>query len=153
ELKRARISLSGMSGRDLVASALTRKEARENGALLISRKLAELPNLLVVEGRKPTTLDYDAETQLLTLVVDVRVDIKRYSAFIGSLSSTVEKIALARTSTLLRVVSSWDAGHHHLVSGAGTLPPELLVGPDLRALPRSWCLWLLTAWDEKVTRT
>ncbi len=152
ELKLARITLCEMSGKDLVASALTRKEARENGAVLISRKLADLPNLLVVEGRKPTTLDYDAETQILCLVVDVRVDMTRYRDFVQSLTSTLERVSIARASTLLRVVPYRDT-NNHLVSAVGSLPPVLMFGPDLSGLPRSWCLWLLSAWDENVTRT
>src|SRR6516162_8322506 len=83
DLRTAGVSLDAVDGKGLVASALTRKEARESEAGLLSKALAVLPNLLQVEVQPPTALDYQIETQRLPLSITVRIDRNKYIEFAG----------------------------------------------------------------------
>lgn len=147
-LRKAEVSVSSIEGKDLVASAQTRKEARDTATKLLGKKLAQLPNLLEVEVRKPGTLDYDAETQLLTLTADVRVDLDRYLAYSAALESLASKLAVAKTNLVCRTQPCFGNAEHLLCWSQATLCPGLRFGPDLRGNPKTWCLWLATRYDK-----
>jgi hypothetical protein len=148
-LRAAGVSLGAVDGKGLVASAVTRKEALDTAASLLSKTLAELPNVLKAEVQPPTALDYDVETQLLNLSVAIRVDRPKYYAYADSLAAILKQISLASTSILLQGAPSLGNGDHLLDRSQGTLGPILRFGPDLSGNPKSWCLWLGMRGDER----
>jgi hypothetical protein len=151
-LRKADINLSTVDGKDLVANGVSRKEARANATALLSKKLAELPNLIDVHVRPPGALDYDAEKQLLHVVADVRVNRDKYRDYLRSLLPLLDKIALAKTSVVLQVQPTFGMGEHLLDWSRGSLGPPLRFGPDLKQIPNSWCLWVVCSCDQHVHR-
>jgi hypothetical protein len=149
-LRKADINLSTVEGKDLVANAVSRKEARESATALLSKKLAELPNLIDVQVRPPGALDYDAGKQVLALVADVRVNHDKYRDYLESFVPLADKIALAKTRLVLQVQPTFGIGDHLLDWSRGTLGRPLRFGPDLRQIPRSWCLWVVCRCDQHV---
>jgi hypothetical protein len=150
DLRKANINLRTVDGKDLAVTALSRKEARENATALLSRKLSELPNLIDVNVRPPGALDYDAEKQVLSLVVDVRVNQEKYHEYLHSFRPLAEKIALAKSSVVLQVQPTFGLGDHLLDWSRGVLGPPLRFGPDLQQIPKSWCLWMVCHCDQNV---
>jgi hypothetical protein len=67
DLRAAKIDTLDLAGQDLVASAVTRKEARDAAAALLYRKFCALPNVLSASALPFQTGDYDAETGKLTV--------------------------------------------------------------------------------------
>jgi hypothetical protein len=147
DLRTAGVSLGPVDGQGLVASAITRKDALDTGAALLSKTLAELPNVVVAEVRPINALDYDAETHILNLSVSVRVDRTRYLALADSLAAVLNKISLAKTSVLLNTLPTVGVGDHLLDWSQAPLPPVFRFGPDLNGNPKSWCLWLAMRGD------
>src|SRR5205823_7713712 len=100
--------LQGMSvtgkpieGRDLAAAVVTRQGARENGAALLQKCLADLPKILVATPRPTTAADYDEEARLLRVDISIQADAERYATFLQRFTALLDRISLAKGSVLL----------------------------------------------------
>lgn len=161
KLKAANVTVKDVEGKDLAASALTRLEARENAAALISKELLELPKLLVAEARKPTAADYDEDKKELTVDVTVKVDMKKYADFTKRFTGLLDKVCLAKDSTILVAKVQSSNFFHNRENGDrnGEGPewvvriPQALSGPDLRNSAKGWCIWIVTNIDQQAVRT
>jgi hypothetical protein len=149
DLHTAGVRLGPADGQGLVASALTRKEALDAGAGVLTKMLGDLPNMLTAEVRQVNALDYDAETQLLNLTVSVRVDLGKYLAWADSFDAALSRISLARQSILLHMLPTVGVGDNLLDWKQAPLGPVLRFGPDLHGNPKTWCLWMGMRGDER----
>jgi hypothetical protein len=149
DLRTAGVSLDAVDGKGLVASALTRKDARESAAGLLNKAFTSLPNLLVAEVQPPTATDYQIDTQRLPLSITVRVDRKKYFEFAEKLDSVASKISLAHTSVILQGNPTVGVGDHFLDWAVGVLDPVIHYGPALPGNPKSWCLWMSRKTDDR----
>lgn len=159
-LRVAKIDTLDLAGQDLVASAVTRKEARDAAASLLYRKFCELPNVLTASALPFRTGDYDAETEQLTVTYTLLTDRDRYRAFLDSALPLLTQVAKAKTVQLVKVKPIWcdgsapawetveHTGKKQLAGVTTTDSPPFRLGPDLAALPDSWCLWLMTRWSR-----
>jgi hypothetical protein len=159
-LREAKIDTLDLAGQDLVASAVTRKEARDAAAALLYRKLCELPNVLSASALPFRTGDYDAETEKLAVTYTLLTDRDRYRAFLDSALPLLTQVAKAKTVQLVKVKPVWcngsapawetteHAGKKRLAGVTTTDSPPFRLGPDLSGLPDSWCLWLMTRWSR-----
>jgi hypothetical protein len=68
------VTVKPIAGKDLAAAVVTRQEARENGAALLQKCLAELPKVLVATPRPATAADYDEAARLSRVDVSVQAD-------------------------------------------------------------------------------
>jgi hypothetical protein len=149
DLRTAGVSLGPVDGKGLVASALTRKDAVDTATALISKSLAELPNLLSVEIRPVNALDYDADTQLLNLSGSVRVDRDKYLAWSDSFAAVLNRVSLAKESVLVNMLPTVGVGDHLLDWSQAPLGPVIRFGPNLQGNPKTWCLWIALRGDER----
>jgi hypothetical protein len=149
DLRTAGVSLDAVDGKGLVASALTRKEARESEAGLLSKALTALPNLLVAEVQPPTPIDYQIDMQRLPLSITVRVDRKKYFEFAEKLDSVVSKISLAHASIIVQAAPTVGVGDHFLDWAVGVLDPAMRYGPAIPGNPKTWCLWMSHKADDR----
>jgi len=159
-LREAKIDTLDLAGQDLVASAVTRKEARDAAAALLYRKFCELPNVLSASALPFRTGDYDAETKKLAVTYTLLTDRDRYRAFLGSALPLLTQVAKAKTVQLVKVKPIWcdgsapawetveHKGKKQLAGVTTTDSPPFRLGPDLSSLPDSWCLWLMTRWSR-----
>jgi len=159
-LRAAEIDTLDLAGQDLVASAATRKEARDAAAALLYRKFCELPNVLSASALPFRTGDYDAETGKLAVTYTLLTDRDRYRAFLDSALPLLTQAAKAKTVQLVKVKPIWcdgsapawetveHTGKKHLAGVTTTDSPPFRLGPDLSGLPDSWCLWLMTRWSR-----
>jgi hypothetical protein len=149
DLHTAGVKLGPADGQGLVASALTRKEAQDTGAALLSKMLGDLPNMLAAEVRPVNALDYDADTQLLNLTVSVKVDLEKYLAWADSFSAALSRISLARQSIVLSMLPTVGVGDNLLDWHQAPLGPVLRFGPDLHGNSKTWCLWMAMRGDGR----
>ena len=159
-LREAKIDTLHLAGQDLVASAVTRKEARDAAAALLYRKFCELPNVLSASALPFRTGDYDAETKKLAVTYTLLTDRDRYGAFLDSALPLLTQVAKAKTVQLVKVkpiwcdgsAPAWETVEHKSkkqIAGVTTTDsPPFRLGPDLSGLPDSWCLWLMTRWSR-----
>ena len=162
-LREAEITTLDLVGQDLVAAALTRKEAKDTAAELLQRKFQELPGVLAAETVALKPLDYDAAKERLTVTYALHADREKYRAFLESLRPLARQVAVARTTTMLKVDPIWtdgsqpvwqDGGPKKRVAAAqSTFNPNFRYGPSLSSFPDSWCLWLMTKWDAEHRNT
>jgi hypothetical protein len=152
--------LQGMSvtgkpieGKDLAAAVVTRQEARENGAALLHKSLADLPKVLVATPRPTTAADYDEEARLLRVDVSVQADAEKYAAFLQRFTGLLDRISLDKGSVLLEGRPGGDS-RLSLEGGPVMVCPNglALTGPDLNRVARSWCIWVLSRLDGHETR-
>jgi len=101
KLQEANVTLKAAEGKDIAATALTRKEARENATALINKALGELPKVLVAEARKPSARDFDEDTSILTMDITVRSDEEKYTTFVKGFVELADKVCLENRSQLL----------------------------------------------------
>jgi hypothetical protein len=153
-LRTAKVGTLELSGADLVASAITRKESRDNAADLLYRRFCELPNVLDATALPFKPLDYDAEKQLLTVTYTLSTDREKYAALLEKLVPLLEQICRAKTLVTVKVNPIWsdrtapvwqDATKEGRGVAAITTTDSgpFRLGPDLSGWPGSWCLWLL----------
>jgi hypothetical protein len=152
-LRAAKVTTLDLSGADLVASAITRKEARDNAADLLARRFTELPNVLAAAALPFKPLDYDAEKQVLTVTYTLQTDREKYGALLEKLVPLLEQTARAKTSVTAKVNPIWSDGTapvapdsspgRKLAAVSTTDSGPFRLGPDLSRWPGSWCLWLL----------
>jgi hypothetical protein len=162
-LRESKIDTLDLAGQDLVACAVTRKEARDAAAALLYRKFCELPNVLSASTLPFRTGDYDAETGKLTVTYTLLTDHDRYRAFLDSALPLLTRVAKGKTVQLVKVKPIWcdgsapawetttaedRAGKKRLAGVTTTDSPPFRLGPDLAGLPDSWCLWLMTRWSR-----
>ena len=157
-LREAQVNTLDLGGADLVASALTRREARESAADLLFKKFCELPGTLAAEAIPFKTLDYDDRTETLTVTYTLHADKDKYAAFLASARPLLEQAAVARTSLVARMEPIWsdnaapvwqdDSTQRRVVAARGVYNPALRYGPNLAAFPQAWCLWLMCRWDS-----
>jgi len=162
-LREAKINTIQLAGSDLVAAALTRQEAKDAAAQMLSRKFHELPGTLAAEALPFKPLDYDAKTQLLTVTYSLHADRDKYKEFLASLEPLVQQVALAKTSLLVKVDPIWsdntapiwqdDSAKKRLVAAQAAFTPGFRYGPNLASLPGTWCLWVMTRWDANHRNT
>ncbi|NDC53885.1 MAG: hypothetical protein EBZ74_06230, partial [Planctomycetia bacterium] len=110
DLRAARIDTLDLAGQDLVASAVTRKEARDAAAALLYRKFCELPNVLSASALPFQTGDYDAEIGKLTVTYTLLTDRDRYRAFLDSALPLLAQVAKGKTVQLVKVKPVWCDG-------------------------------------------
>jgi hypothetical protein len=149
DLRTASVSLGAVDGKGLVASALTRKDAQDTAASLLSKSLAELPNLIEAEVRPTTALDYDLATEQLKLFVTVRVNRTKYMAFADSLDSLLGTISLAHASYIMNCAATVGVGDHVLDWAHTPIAPAIRFGPALPGNPKAWCLWMAMRADDR----
>jgi len=152
-LRAAQVQTLDLSGADLVASALTRKESRDNAADLLYRRFCELPNVLDADVLPFNPLDYDAEKQLLTVTYTLETDRDKYAALLEKLVPLLAQTARAKTHVTAQVNPIWSdhkapvwqgsSGRRNLAAVSTTDSGPFRLGPDLSRWPGSWCLWLL----------
>lgn len=152
-LRAAGVTTLELSGADLVASAVSRKEARDNAADLLARRFTELPNVLVASALPFKPLDYDAEKQLLTVTYTLETDREKYRALLEKLIPLLGQTARAKTIVTAKVNPIWadakapgsqdSGGGRKLAAVSTTDSGPFRLGPDLSRWPGSWCLWLL----------
>lgn len=159
-LREAKIDTLDLAGQDLVASAVTRKEARDAAAALLYRKFCELPNVLSASALPFRTGDYDAETGKLAVTYTLLTDRDRYRAFLDSALPLLTQAAKAKTVQLVKVKPIWcdgsapawetveHKGKKQIAGVTTTDSPPFRLGPDLSSIPDSWCLWLMTRWSR-----
>ena len=161
-LRDARIETASVTGQDLVASALTRKEARDAAADMLRRKLLQLPNTLTASAHPFRPLDYDVDRRELAVTYELVVDRDRYRALAESLVPLLERISRAKSTTVVSIKPVWTNGHaaggddsakRQFVGAVTSDSPSFRLGPDLQKVPDSWCLWLLTHWSDTHTST
>jgi hypothetical protein len=149
DLRTAGVSLNAVDGKGLVASAITRKEAVDAEVDVLKKSLALLPNLLQVEVKPPTALDYQIETQRLPLSITVRIDRNKYIEFAGKLDSVLSKMSLAHAKLILHSLPAVGTGDHSLDWARANLDPAIHYGPALPGNPKTWCLWLAARADDR----
>ncbi len=162
-LREAKVNTLELSGGDLVASALTRKEAKDTAADLLFKKLCELPGALEAEALPFKTLDYDARKSLLTVTYTLHADREHYKAFLKSIQPLLTQTAVAKTSIVVKVDPIWsdnsapvwqdDSSKRRLVAAQAVFTPGFRYGPNLASYPDTWCLWLMTRWDANHRNT
>jgi len=153
-LRAAQVTTLELSGADLVASAVTRKEARDHAADLLFRRFSELPNVLHATALPFKPLDYDAEKQLLTVTYTLETDREKYQALLEKLIPLLEQTARAKTAVTAKINPIWSdrtspvwhdsPARRELAAVSTTDSGPFRLGPDLSRWPGSWCLWLLT---------
>jgi hypothetical protein len=157
ELRAMKIGMVDVVGQDLVASAVTRKEAKDAAADLVHRKLGKLLNVLVARALPLKPLDYDADTRRLTVTYILEADENRYRAFLDDLLPVLDKASQAQSRLLLRMNPIWSDVHEpfaaegvkrRVVAGQNPYNAAFRYGPTLARYPTTWCLWLLTNWDS-----
>lgn len=156
-LREAKVNTLDLAGADLVASALTRKEAKDAAAEMLFRKLSELPGTLAAEALPFKPLDYDARRETLTVTYTLHADRDKYLAFLQSVQPLLAQVAVAKTSIVLKVEPIWsdnsapvwqdDSTKRRVVAAQGVFNPGFRYGPNLAAYPDAWCLWLMSRWD------
>ncbi len=152
-LRAAQVRTLDLSGADLVASAVTRKESRDNAADLLYRRFCELPNVLDADVLPFKPLDYDAGKQLLTVTYTLETDRDKYAALLDKLVPLLAQTARAKTLVTAKVNPIWSddkapvwqgsTGRRNLAAVSTTDSGPFRLGPDLSRWPGSWCLWLL----------
>lgn len=152
-LRAAQVQTLDLSGADLVASALTRKESRDNAAELLYRRFCELPNVLDADVLPLNPLDYDASKQLLTVTYTLETDRDKYAALLDKLMPLLAQTARAKTHVTAKVNPIWSddkapvwqgsSSRRNLAAVSTTDSGPFRLGPDLSRWPESWCLWLL----------
>ncbi len=156
ELRKVKVGTVDVVGQDLVAAAITGKEAKDAAADLVRGKFEKLLNVLVARSLPFKPLDYDAETRRLTVAFMLEADEKRYRAFLDEMLPLLDQAALAQSRLLVRMNPVWSDAHEpfapegtkrRAVAGQAVYNPEFRYGPTLTRYPKSWCLWLLTQWD------
>jgi hypothetical protein len=147
------LTVKPIEGKDLAAAVVTRQEARENGAALLHKALAELPKVLVATPRPATAADYDEAARLLRVDVSVQADAEKYAAFLKRFTALLDRISLDKSSVLLEGRPGGDP-RLSLEGGPVMVCPNglALTGPDLNQVARSWCIWVLTRLDGQGTR-
>ena len=162
-LREARVNTLDLVGGDLVAAAVTRKEAKDAAADLLHKKFLELPGTLAAEALPFKPLDYDLKKQLLTITYTLHADREKYAAFLASLEPLVSQVALAKTSIVVKVEPIWsdnaapiwqdDSTKKRAVAAQTAYTPGFRYGPNLANLADTWCLWLMTRWDANHRNT
>ena len=165
KLKELNVTVKSVEGKDLAASATTRKEARENAAALLSNQLVELPKVLAAEARKPTARDYDEDKGELKLDITVDAPADTYKTFLKKLVDSADKVCVSKYSvTFAGEVKASNMTSLHkpgeqpfryfseIVAHKNVRPAlsqSVFVGPDLKDTPKAWCLWICTQADTK----
>jgi hypothetical protein len=135
-LKAANISLKAVDGKSLFARAVTELEAKNDTGKLLAKSLAELPRLLTaeIEGEP----DFDKDKSEIVARVIVRADRAAYGTFVKRLEETLDKIAVAKDSTLLKAEPGQS---REQAGGFFTRNHPPFGGPRL-ASANQWCIWV-----------
>jgi hypothetical protein len=138
-LKAANISVKTVDGKSLFARAVTELEAKEDTGKLLAKSLADLPRLLTaeIEGEP----DFDKDKSEIIVRVAVRADRIAYGAFVKRLEETLDKVAIAKDSTLLetRPAVSLPTTTRHLAARGSTRRIAGVSGSTTSITPRIPC--------------
>jgi hypothetical protein len=135
-LKAANISLKAVDGKSLFARAVTELEAQNDTGKLLAKALADLPKLLTAEiDGEP---DFDKDKSEIVARVIVRADRAAYATFSKRLEETLDKIAVAKDTTLLKA----EPGKNRTeIGGFFTRNHPPLGGPRVSSV-NQWCIWV-----------
>lgn len=135
-LKAANISVKAVDGKSLFARAVTELEAQNDTGKLLAKSLAELPRMLTAEIDGDPDFDKD-KSEIIARVV-VRADRTAYAAFAKRLEETLDKIAIAKDNTLVKVEPGRTRGE---IGGFFSRNHPPLGGPQV-ASKNQWCIWV-----------
>jgi hypothetical protein len=146
-LREVGVTVKEVEGKDIAAEVLTRTEARAKATELLQKALADLPNVLVAEAKKPGAGDYDEDKKTLRVQVAVRADLAKYKKFLERTMTVLDKVQLAKD--FLIVESEPDSGR----PGRFSLREGEFQAQTRGENQKGWYLWLMTRIDAQAVRT
>ena len=160
-LTAAKITVHGLDGKSLFATALTKMERKENLQETLLKILGELGPMLQVEMiGKP---DFDATTSELVFQLKVQPDYEKFKLFRSRLTAFLDKVAIRKEKVLVRaapVLGKVEVNDKLLSAQLRSqLVSELYMTETSKALMfgpviktnKEWVLWIQTFENSSFT--